>query len=153
MLFLEVYGHKKEGYSFINQEDEFLLSSKYLYDKEKAKIMTLDYIDSIIINQNTIKTLHDLEAESDIGSLLEYFLGETKNCVYFINSLIEVILIYEVNLNFVLNVELWNERVETLRKYIELKYTVFINDRAILDCKSLKDINEEIDYLEQVIKE
>ena len=62
-------------------------------------------------------------------------------------------LIYEVNLNFVANVELWNERVETLRKYIELKYIVFINDRDSLDCKSFKDINEEIDYLDQVIKE
>ena len=62
-------------------------------------------------------------------------------------------LINEVNLNFIANVELWNEKVETLRKYIELKYTVFINARNILDCKSFKDINEEIDYLEQVIKE
>ena len=152
-LFLEVYGHKKEGYSFKNQEDEFLLSPKWFYDKKKAKIMALDYIDSIIINQNTIKTLRDPEAESDTVSLLEYYLGETKNDAYFIYSLIEIMLIYEVDLNFVLNVELWNERVETLRKYIELKYTVFINDREILDCKSFKDINEEIDYLEQVIKE
>jgi len=152
-LFLEVYGHKKEGYSFKNQEDEFLLSPKWFYDKKKAKIMALDYIDSIIINQNTIKTLRDPEAESDTISLLEYYLGETKNDAYFIYSLIEIMLIYEVDLNFVLNVELWNERVETLRKYIELKYTVFINDREILDCKSFKDINEEIDYLEQVIKE
>jgi len=87
------------------------------------------------------------------GSFLEYFLGETKNGAFFIYSLIEIMLIYEVNLNFVANVELWNEKVETLRKYIELKYTVFINDRNILDCKSFKDIDEEIDYLAQVIKE
>ena len=100
---------------------------------------------SNIINQNTINILRDPEAESDAGSFLEYFLGETKNGAFFIYSLIEIMLIYEVNLNFVANVELWNERVETLRKYIELKYIEFINDRDSLDCKSFKDINEEID--------
>ena len=131
VLFLEVFGQKKGGYSFNNQEDDILLSPKCFYDKKKAKIMTLDIT----------------------GSFLEYFLGETKNGAFFIYSLIEIMLIYEVNLNFVANVELWNEKVETLRKYIELKYTVFINDRNILDCKSFKDIDEEIDYLAQVIKE
>ena len=153
VLFHEVYGHKKGGYSFKNQEDEFLLSPKYFYDKKKAKIMALDYIDSKFINQNSIKILRDPETESEFDSFLEYFLGETKNGVFFIYSLIEIMLIYEVNLHFVANVELWNERVETLRKYIELKYTVFINDQKILDCKPFKDINEEIEYLEQVIKE
>ena len=115
--------------------------------------MTLDYIYSNNMDQNTIKILRDPITESDTGSFLEYFLGETKNDAFFIYSLIEIMLINEVNLNFIANVELWNEKVETLRKYIELKYTVFINARNILDCKSFKDINEEIDYLEQVIKE
>ena len=123
VLFHEVYGHQKGGYSFNNQEDEFLLSPKCFYDKKKAKIITLDYIDSNIISQNTIKTLRD--PETDSGRFLEYFLGETKNGNYFIYSLIEIMLICEVNLNFVSNIELWNERVETLRKYIELKYSQF----------------------------
>lgn len=153
VLFHEVYGHKKGGYSFKDQEDDNLLSPKCFYDKKKAKIMTLDYIYSNNMDQNTIKILRDPITESDTGSFLEYFLGETKNDAFFIYSLIEIMLINEVNLNFIANVELWNEKVETLRKYIELKYTVFINARNILDCKSFKDINEEIDYLEQVIKE
>ena len=159
VLFHEVYGHKKGSNSFKNQEDDFLLSPKCFYDKKKAKIITLDYIDSNIINQNdilfriTINILRDPEAENDAGSFLEYFLGETKNGAFFIYSLIEIMLIYEVNLNFVANVELWNERVETLRKYIELKYTVFINNRELLDIEAFDDINKEIDYLERIIKE
>jgi len=37
VLFLEVFGQKKGGYSFNNQEDDILLSPKCFYDKKKQK--------------------------------------------------------------------------------------------------------------------
>lgn len=147
VLFHETYGHKKGGYSF--RSDDLLLSPNYFYDKKKEKIMKLDYMFSSS-NRNVIKILHDPNTKSDAGSFLEYFLGDTK--YGFISSLIEIMLIEKINLNFIFDEYLWNEGINTLRKYIELKYIVFINNNKLLDNKDFQNINEEICYLNKVIE-
>ena len=58
-----------------------------------------------------------------------------------------------VNLNFILNNELWNEKIEIMRKYIKLKYIIFRYNKDLLDIKEYKNINEEITDLEKIIKE
>ena len=113
--------------------------------------MKLDYIYSSNINNNCIKILRDPGIFSDSGSLLEYFLGESK--YGYISTLIEIMLLNRINLNFIFDANLWNKEIETLQNFIELKYLIFINDKSLLDKFNFLNIADEIKYLEKVIKE
>lgn len=149
VLFHEIFGQKKGGYSTSN--DDNLLSPNFFYDKKKKQIMKLEYIYSTNINKNIIKILRDPEIYRDSGSFLEYFLGES---IYgYISQLIEVMLLYKINLNFIFSAYLWNKEIKILQNYIELKYQVFINNKSLLDKVNFKNISDEINYLKKVIKE
>ena len=91
--------------------------------------MKLDYIYSSNINNNCIKILRGPEIFSNSGSLLEYFLGESK--YGYISTLIEIMLLNRINLNFIFDANLWNKEIETLQNFIELKYLIFINDKSL----------------------
>ena len=145
LLFHEVLGHKKSGYS--STEENLNLSPNIFYDKTKKQIMKLVSLDSISVNKNIIKILKDPDSNSDSGSFLKYFLGQ---CRYgFISYLIEEMLINKVNLNFIFDRNLWNKDIEILKNYIEIKYLVFNINKNILDQKKFKDINEEIEFLKE----
>ena len=58
-----------------------------------------------------------------------------------------------VNLNLIFNNELWNEKIEIMRKYIKLKYIIFRHNKDLLDKIKYNNINEEISDLEKIIKE
>ena len=150
VLFHEILGHKKSGYSSTYADEDIGLSPNIFFDKTKKKIMKLDFLFSTNISDNVIKILRDPESNSDSGSFLEYFLGE---CKYgFISFLIEEMLINNINLNFIFNANLWNKDIDILKKYIELKYLVFYKDRNLLKNRIFKDINEEMEYLQISIK-
>ena len=146
-FFHEIFGHKKGGYS---QKSNSLLSSpNVFYDKQKKRILKLVDKNSPFEFKNEVKILRD--CDHDAGYFLEYFIGE---CEYgFYNELIEKMIEGNVNLNFILNNELWNEKIETMRKYIKLKYIIFKHNKDLLDNKKYKNINEEISDLEKIIKE
>ena len=150
VLFHEIFGHKKGGYSTDNDNDN-LMCPNFFYDKEKKQIMKLEYIYSTNINNNIIKILQDPEIDRDSGSFLEYFLGESN--YGYISKLIEIMLLYKINLNFIFSANLWNKEIKTLQNYIELKYKVYINNKSLLDILSFENISDEINYLEKVIKE
>ena len=149
VLFHKLLGQKKSGYTSTNKE-EIELSPNIFYDKIKKSILKLDYLYSNNILKNIIKILRDPESNSDSGSFLEYFLGE---CDYgFICHLIEEMLINNINLNFIFNANFWKKDINILREYIKLKYIVFFHKKNLLDETKFKDINEEMDYLQEIIK-
>lgn len=148
VLFHKIFGHKKGG--DCSSEDN-LLSPNFFYDRKKKQIMKLGYIYSFHINNNIIKILKDPEIDKDSGSFLEYFLGE--NNYGYISQLIEIMLLYKINLNFIFNAHLWDKEIKTLQNYIKLKYQVFINNKSLLDKLIFENISDEINYLEKVIKE
>ena len=82
---------------------------------------------------------------------MDYFIGECEYGFYI--ELIEIMIEDNVNLNFILNNELWNEKIEIMRKYIKLKYIIFMHNKDLLDIIKYKNINEEITDLEKIIKE
>ena len=133
VLFHEILGLKRGRYSSNNDN---LLYPNYFYDKNKNKIMKIDFIKSSNIKNS--------------GSFLDYFLGESK--YGYISTLIEIMLLNKINLNFIFNANLWNKKIRTLQNYIELKYLVFINNKSLFEKLNFENINDEIKYLEKVIK-
>ena len=146
-FFHEIFGHKKGGYS---QKTNHLLSSpNVFYDKQKKKILKLVDRNSPVVFKDEINILRD--CEHDAGYFLEYFIGE---CEYgFYSELIEIMIEDNVNLNLIFNNELWNEKIEIMRKYIKLKYIIFRHNKDLLDKIKYNNINEEISDLEKIIKE
>jgi len=147
ILFHEVLGHKKGGYIFNNAD----VSPNFFYDQKNKEIMKLDYLYSSNIAKNCIKILRDSTCKSDSGSFLELFLGDTN--YGYISLLIEIMLLNKINLNSIFNIKLWDKNINILQDYIKLKYIVFINNKELLDKSDYKNIEEEIKYLRQVIKE
>ena len=146
-FFHEILGHKKGGYS--QKSNNILSSPNVFYDKQKKSILKLVDKDSLFVNEGEINILRN--CEHDAGYFLEYFIGE---CEYgFYSELIEIMINANVNLNFILNNELWDKKIEIMRKYIKLKYILFIHNKDLLDIKKYKNINEEITDLEKIIKE
>ena len=146
-FFHEIFGHKNGVYS---QKSNSLLSSPNIfYDKQKKRILKLVDKNSPLDFKNEVKILKN--CDNNDGDFLEYFIGE---CEYgFYSELIEKMIEDNVNLNFILNNELWNEKIETMRKYIKLKYIIFRYNKDLLDNKEYKNIDEEISDLEKIIKE
>jgi len=146
ILFYEVLG-LKNGYIFNNED----ISQNFFYDPKKKEIMKLDYLYSSDITRNSIKILRNSKNKCNSGSFLEYYLGDTK--YGYISLLIEKMLLNKINLNFIFNANLWNKEINILQNYIKLKYLVFINNKTLLDKSNYENIDEEIKYLGQVIKE
>lgn len=145
-LFHEILGHKKGGYS---SKDEIILRSpNVFYDRKKKDIFKLVKKDSLFASNNEIKILRDCDEDS--GYFLEFFIGE---CEYgFYTDLIENMIENDINLNFILNNDLWNNQIEVMRNYIKLKYTIFNYNKTLLK-NNYSNIHEEIEDLEKIIKE
>ena len=110
-LFYGLFGKNKKESAYI------------FYEINKKSIIKLIEKDSIFSYKNEIKILENDE-ENNSKYILQYFLGQ---CKYgFISELIEKMIIENINLHFILHIKLWNEKIEILRKYIELKYIVFL---------------------------
>ena len=62
-------------------------------------------------------------------------------------------LLNNIKLNFILDIDMWNKKIDVMRKYIKLKYIIFIYDKNLLDKKIFNDIYDEINMLENIIKE
>ena len=62
-------------------------------------------------------------------------------------------LLNNIKLNFILDIDMWNKEIDVMRKYIKLKYIIFIYDKNLLDKKIFNDIYDEINMLENIIKE
>ena len=143
LLFHEILGHNRGGYS--PKSNNFLLSPNVFYHKQKRRLLKLVDKNSQSSNDDEIKIIRD--DDKDAGYFLEYFIGE---CKYgFFSVLIEKMLTNNVNLNFIFDNNLWNEKIEVMRKYIELKYTLFLFNKNLLNNKLYKDIYEEITDLEK----
>ena len=112
--FNEVFGHIKSVYSSNSQKDnEILLSPNIFYDKKKFHF------------NNEIKILRN--TDRDTGHFLEYFIGECEYGFYI--DLIDELLLENINLNFILDNDLWKKNIDTLRKYIKIKYIVFCHEK------------------------
>ena len=147
-FFHEVLGHVKSGYSSNSQKDnEILRSPNVFYDKKKKSILKLVKKDSLFNFSNEIKILRD--TDRDAGHFLEYFIGQCEYGFYI--DLIDELLLGNINLNFILDNDLWNKNIDTLRKYIKIKYMVFCHDKNLLDKREFKNINDEIIELENII--
>lgn len=147
-FFHEVFGHKKSGYSLYSQNDnEYLLSPNVFYDKKKKSVLKLVKKDSPFNLKNEIKILRN--TDQDTGHFLEYFIGECEHGFYI--DLIDELIFEDINLNFILDNDLWNKNIDILRKYIKLKYIVFCHNKSLLDKSEFNNINEEIIYLEKII--
>ena len=145
-LFHEILGHKKGGYS--SKDEDILRSPNVFYDRQKKDIFKLVERNSLFTSKNEIKILRDFDEDS--GYLLEYFIGE---CEYgFYTDLIENMIENEVNLNFILNNDLWNNKIEVMRNYIKLKYIIFNYNKTLFK-NNYSNIHEEIEALEKIIKE
>jgi len=148
VLFHEVLGHKKSGFSYTNEDLQ--LSPNFFYDKKNNTIMKLVHCNSKGIGKNIIKILRDPDSNSDSGSFLEYFLGE---CEYgFISYLIEELLINNIDINFIFKGNLWNKDIKILQHYIKLKYLIFKTNKSLFEEKNFDNIEEEINYLKENIK-
>ena len=146
-LFHEIFGHKKGGYS--QKSNDILLSPNVFYDKKKKSLLKLVNKFSQDPSKDEIRILR--EGDSDAGYFLEYFVGECKYG-YFCDY-IEIMLANKVNLNFIFDNDLWNEKIEIMRNYIKLKYMIYKHDKNLLDIKKYNNINEEIIYLQKIVDE
>ena len=146
-FFHEILGYKKDCFS---QKFNCIVSTpNTFYDKQKKRILKFADKNSPFVLKNEIKILR--KCDHDAGYFLDYFIGECEYGFYI--ELIEIMIEDNVNLNFILNNELWNEKIEIMRKYIKLKYIIFMHNKDLLDIIKYKNINEEITDLEKIIKE
>ena len=102
-------------------------------------------------DEDITKIMKDEDCDGDSGYFLKYFFGE---CKYgYIINLIEKMILGKVNLNLLYDQKLWKEEIDILKKYIELKFLIFHENKELLkDMIFYKDIKEEISSLENIIK-
>ena len=151
ILFHEIFRHKKGGFSSTTEDDiEICGSPKVFYDKEQKKILNLVNRNCLYSKYNDVPILRG-DGKEDGGYFLEYFIGK---CEYgFYSEIIEIMLLNNINLNFIFDVDMWNKNINIMRNYIRLKYIVYIYDKNLLDKKKYSDIGMEIYELENIIKE
>lgn len=144
ILFHEVFGHKKTGYisntsspsRFFNQKDGSLMELRHRNSCEKGK--------------NIIKILRQENLDYDSGHFLEYFFGE---CEYgYIFELFENMILNNVDLNHLFNIEYFHQKIDTLRKYIRLKYIVYIQNKELAEKLKDETIEKEIKNIENYIE-
>lgn len=144
-LFHEIFGHKKTGYySEVKSPNRF-------FDSEEKKLMILRHKNSFDKGENIIKILRDEKYKQDSGYFLEYFFGKCKSG--FIIDLLEILLFNNIDMKFLHDSSLFNEKICVLRKYVELKYLVFKEDRELFKSFDYKTIEEEINALEKIIED
>lgn len=144
-LFHEIFGHKKTGYfSEVKSPYRF-------FDKEEKKLMILRHKNSLDNGENIIKILRNEKSKHDSGHFLEYFFGKCKSG--FIIDLLEVLLFNNIDMKFLHDSSLFNENICVLRKYVELKYLVFKENRELFKSFDCKTIEEEINALEKIIED
>ena len=148
-LFHELFGHNKGGYS--SKNDDICNSPNVFYDKKEKKILKLVNRNSFYLNANDVPILRDDDRLEDAGHFLEYFIGK---CEYgFYSEIIEIMILNNINLNFIFDMEMWNKKIDIMRNYIRLKYIIFTYDKTLLDKKKYSKINDEIEMLQNVINE
>ena len=147
-LFHQILGFDKDLYS--SNTDDNYKSPNVFYDKDKKKILRLINRNCLAPKDNEVAILTEEEKE-DAGHFLDYFIGK---CEYgFYSEIIEILLLNNININFIFNVNMWNKDIEIMKNYIKLKYIVFIHDKNLLDKKEYNEIGDEIKELEKIIKE
>ena len=147
-LFHQILVFDKDLYS--SNTDDNYKSPNVFYDKDKKKILRLINRNCLFLNDKEIPILSDDEKEDDIH-FLEYFIGK---CEYgFYSEIIEILLLNNININFIFNVNMWNKDIEIMKNYIKLKYIVFAYDKNLLDKKEYIDIGDEIKDLEKIINQ
>ena len=145
LLFHEIFGHKKTGYnSEINSPNRF-------FDKEGKNLMVLRHKNSCEKGENIINILRNEKSNHDSGHFLEYFFGKCQSG--FIIDLLEILLYNNINMKNLYDNSFFNERINILRKYVELKYLVFENNKDLLNSVEGVTIDEEITALEKIIKD
>ena len=102
-------------------------------------------------DEDITKIIREEDCNGEWGYFLKYFFGE---CKYgYIINLIEKMIMGKVNLNLLYDKKLWKEEIDILKKYIELKFLIFHENKDLLkDMAFYKNIKEEISYLENIIK-
>ena len=147
-FFHEIFGHTKGGYS--QKKNDICKSPNVFYDKKEKKLLKLVNRNCIYLNDNEVPILRGDE-EEDAGHFLEYFIGKCEYGYY--SEIIEIMLLNNIKLNFILDVDMWNKKIETMRKYIKYKYIVYSYDKNLLDKEKFSDIDAEIKELESIKKE
>ena len=146
-FFHEIFGHKKGGYA--PKKKDICNSPNVFYDKKEKKILKLVNRNSFILSGNEVPILR--KKEEDAGHFLEYFIGK---CEYgFFSEIIDILLLNNIKLNFILDIDMWNKKIDIMRKYVKLKYIIYSYDKNLLDKKIFNDIYDEIKMLENIIKE
>ena len=147
-LFYKIFGHKKRVFS--PKDKDFYNSPNIFYDKTEKKLLRLVNRNDFILSDKDVPILGKKEQE-DTECFLEYFIGKCEFGFY--SDIIEKMLLNNIKLNFILDIDMWNKEIDVMRKYIKLKYIIFIYDKNLLDKKIFNDIYDEINMLENIIKE
>ena len=131
ILFHKIFGQKKTGY------DSEIKSPKRFFDEEGKNLMVLRQRNSYEKGENIIKILRNEQTNYDSGYFLEYFFGKCASG--FIIDLFEILLFSDVNMSFLYDKQLFNKYINVLRKYVELKYIVFRENKELLNCINCKN--------------
>ena len=145
ILFHQILGHNKAGYnSEINSPNRF-------FDKEGKNLMILRHKNSYEKGENIINILQNEKSKQNSRYFLEYFFGECKSG--FIIDLFETLLFNDVDMKYLYDIKFFNDKIDALRKYVELKYLVFKENKKLLDSINCETIDEEILALEKIVKD
>jgi len=147
-FFHEVFGHKKGGYT--PKKKDTCSSPNVFYDKKRKKILKLVNRNFLYLSDDEVPILRG-DREEDAGYFLEYFIGDCEYGYY--SEIIEIMLLNNINLNFILDVNMWNKDINIMRNFVRLKYIVYNFDKNLLNTKIFNNINDEIKELEKIIKE
>ena len=80
--------------------------------KKKKKLLKLVYRKTFFLNDGEIPILRD-DKKEDAGHFFEYFIGKSEYGFY--SEIIEILIINDININFILNVEMWNKKIDIMR--------------------------------------
>ena len=141
----KILGNKKIGY------DSKIKYPNRFFDEEGKKLMILRQRNSYEKGENFIKILRNEKTNHDSGYFLEYFFGKCASG--FIIDLLEILLFNDVNMSYLYDKVLFNKNIDVLRKYVELKYIIFRENKELLNCINYKTIDDEILALEKIIKD
>ena len=65
----------------------------------------------------------------------------------------ETLLFNDVDMKYLYDIKFFNDKIDVLRKYVELKYLVFKANKKLLDSVNCITIDEEILALEKIVKD
>jgi len=140
-------GIKKWIFFIYSKNDNILLSPNVFYDQKTKSILKLLKKDSPFIFDREINVLRS--CYRDTGHFLEYFIGECEYGFYI--NLIDELLSEKINLNFILDNDLWNKNIDKLTKYIKIKYIVFCHYKKLLQKKNLVVLIKKLFILKKLL--